>query len=85
MTTLGGGGVGAYGLNYQYLATADYFLRYLGANPELIPRATLVVDPLVTKSDGEEDDIVDFAIEIDSEPTHSVQVKSSLVVCLANS
>jgi len=78
MTTLGGGGVGAYGLNYQYLATADYFLRYLGANPELIPRATLVVDPLVTKSDGKEDDIVDFAIEIDSEPTHSVQVKSSL-------
>ena len=77
MTTLGGGGVAAYGLNYQYLATADYFLRYLRTNPELIPRATLVVDPLLTNADGKADDIVDFAIEIDGVATHSVQVRSS--------
>jgi hypothetical protein len=77
MTALGGGGVAASGLNYQYLVTAEYFLRYLRQNPELIPRAALVVDPLLANADRVEDDIVDFAIEVDDELTHHCQVKSS--------
>ncbi len=77
MTTFGGGAVAAYGLNYQYLATADYFLRHLREHPELIPRAALVVDPLLTKPDGKDDDIVDFAIEVDDVATHHIQVKAT--------
>lgn len=77
MNSVSGGSVAAYGLNYQYLTTADYFLRYLRANPELIQHATLVIEPLITKPDGNDDDIVDFAIEIDGEATHHIQVKSS--------
>jgi hypothetical protein len=64
VSPLGGGAVAAYGLNYQYLATLDYFLRFLRANPELIPRSTLVIEPLLVKEDGDGDDIVDFAIEV---------------------
>jgi hypothetical protein len=82
MTTHGGGEIAAYGLSYQYMATADHILRYLHSNPEAIPRATLIVEPLLPKADGkdddEEDDIVDFAIEIDDEAADSAQVKSSL-------
>lgn len=77
MTNLGKGGVAAYGLNYQYLATANYFLRHLREHPELIQHATLIVEPLFTKPDGKEDDIVDFAIEIDDLPTHHVQAKAT--------
>jgi hypothetical protein len=77
MTSLGGGGIAAFGLNYQYLVTAEFFLQYLRQNPDLIPRAALVVDPLLTQADGKEDDIVDFAIEVDDEATHHSQVKSS--------
>ena len=75
--TIGGGEVAAYGLRYQYLATIDFFLHFLREHPELIQRATLVVDPLLAKSDGHDDDIVDFAIEIDSEATHHIQVKAT--------
>ena len=78
MSSLGGGGIAAFGLNYQYLVTAEYFLRFLRQNPELIPRATLVVEPLVAKPDGKEDDVVDFAIEVDGEATHHTQAKSSV-------
>jgi len=39
MSSLGGGGVAAYGLYYQYLVTAEFFLRFLRQNPELIARA----------------------------------------------
>lgn len=77
MTTLGGGSVAAYGLKYQYLATADYFLRYLREHPELIPRATLVVEPLLINPAGKDDDIVDFAIEVDDSASHHIQVKAT--------
>src|SRR6516225_11507811 len=78
MTVLGGGGVAAYGFNYQYLVTAESFLTFLRENPELIPRAALVIEPLHTKADGNDDDVVDFAIEVDGEVSHNTQVKSSL-------
>ncbi len=77
MTTRGGGAVAAYGLKYQYLATADYFLRYLREHPELIQRATLVVEPLLINADGKDDDIVDFAIEVDDVASHHIQVKAT--------
>lgn len=77
MTDLGGGGVAAFGFSYQYLQTAEVFLTLLHKNPELIPRATLVIEPLHTRADGEDDDVVDFAIEVDGEVLYSIQVKSS--------
>lgn len=77
MTSRGGGAAAAYGLKYQYLATADYFLRYLREHPELIARATLVVEPLLLKADEKEDDIVDFAIEVDDVASHHIQVKAT--------
>jgi hypothetical protein len=77
MTTLGGGGIAAFGFNYQYLMTAESFLTFLSENPELIPRAALVIEPLHTKADGKDDDVVDFAIEVDGEVSHNTQVKSS--------
>lgn len=77
MTTLGGGAVAAYGLKYQYLATTEYFLRYLREHPELIPHAALVVEPLLTNANGQYDDIVDFAIEVDDAASHHIQVKAT--------
>jgi hypothetical protein len=53
MTTIGGGESAAYGLKYQYLATLDYYLRFLREQPELIASSTLVVAPLLIKPDGE--------------------------------
>jgi len=72
MVALGGGGIAAFGLRYQYLATAEYILVFLRDNPDLIPRANLVIEPLHTKDDGKDDDVVDFAIDIDDEPSHNV-------------
>lgn len=77
MVELGGGGIAAFGLRYQYLSTAEYVLVFLRDNPDLIPHSNLVIEPLHTKADGKDDDVVDFAIEIDDEPSHNVQVKSS--------
>lgn len=74
---LGGGGVAAFGFSYQYLQTAEVFLSLLRANPELIAHAALVIEPLRTKPDGKDDDVVDFAIEVDGEVLCSVQVKAS--------
>lgn len=78
MTVLGGGGVAAFGFNYQYLVTAEFVLTFLRDNPELIPRAALVIEPLHTKADGTGDDVVDFAIEVDGDASHNSQVKSSV-------
>jgi hypothetical protein len=75
MTTLGRGSVAAYGLKYQYLATVEYFLRYLREHPELIARTTLVVEPLFKNANEADDDIVDFAIELDDVAIHHTQVR----------
>lgn len=77
MVALGGGGIAASGLRYQYLVTAEYALALLRNDLALIPHANLVIEPLHKKDDGNDDDVVDFAIEIDDEPSHNVQVKSS--------
>jgi hypothetical protein len=62
VTTLGGA-VAAYGLHYQYLVTAELFLRFLRENPELIartasrtccpPSATTVYDRQTTTSSND--------------------------------
>lgn len=77
MVALGGGGIAAFGLRYQYRVTAEYVLAFLRNNLALIPHANLVIEPLHQKDDGKDDDVVDFALEIDDEPSHNVQVKSS--------
>lgn len=77
MVALGGGGIAAFGLRYQYLVTAEYALAFLRNNLALIPHANLVIEPLHKNDDGDDDDVVDFAIEIDDEPSRNVQVKSS--------
>lgn len=74
---MGGGAVAAYGLKYQYLATLDYFLRYLREYPELIPCSSLVVEPVLEDGEGEDDDIVDFAIEVDGVAAQYIQVKAT--------
>ncbi|WP_156751580.1 hypothetical protein [Mycobacterium sp. 1245111.1] len=77
MTTLGGGSIAAYGLRYQYLATVEYFLRYLREHPDLIARTTLVVEPLFKSVNDADDDIVDFAVELDDAAVHQLQVKAT--------
>lgn len=77
MVALVGGGIAAFGLRYQYLVTAEYVLAFLRNDPALIANANLVIEPLHKNEDGTDDDVVDFAIEIDDQPAHNVQVKSS--------
>lgn len=77
MTTLGGSSVAAYGLKYQYLSTVECFLRYLREHPELIARTTLVVEPRFKNDNDVDDDIVDFAIELDDAAVHRIQVKAT--------
>lgn len=76
--TPGGGTIAAFGLKYQYMATVELFLQHLRDNIALIPQTTLVVEPVVVDSHGQEDDIVDFGFLTDDMPTHHVQVKSSI-------
>jgi hypothetical protein len=40
MVALGGGGIAAFGLRYQYLVTAEYVLGFLRNNLALIPHAS---------------------------------------------
>lgn len=77
MVALGGGGIAAFGLRYQYMVTAEYVLAFLRNDLALIPRAVLVIEPLHKKDDGKDDDVVDFAIDVDDERSQNVQVKSS--------
>lgn len=74
-----GGASAAYGFSYQYLVTVVYILRLLRDDLSLIPRTVLSVEPDSTNTEGETDDIIDFAVEIDHEPAHRVQVKASRI------
>lgn len=56
MVALGGGGIAAFGLRYQYLVTAEYVLAFLRNDLALIPHANLVTEPLHKKDDGKDDD-----------------------------
>jgi hypothetical protein len=43
----------------------------------LIARTTLVVEPLFKSANDADDDIVDFAIELDDAAVHHIQVKAT--------
>ena len=70
-----GGTRSAFGYLYQYAATAEYYLRFLSEHPT----AALLVEPTALASRGmaADDDIVDFAVELDALVVDKVQVKGS--------
>jgi len=76
---MSGGRSSAYGFLYQYLATADYFLRYLSTDDTDPADVALLVEPtsLTTGGNGDDQDIVDFAIENNGIVVERVQVKGS--------
>jgi tetratricopeptide (TPR) repeat protein len=75
-----GGAVAAYGFRRQYLAAAEEILRIVTERADDLAGLTLIIEP--TRADlgtvsAADDDIVDFAIEIDGTVVRRVQVKSS--------
>lgn len=78
--TTDGGALAAFGFRRQYLAAAEEFLRAVRAHVDDLSALALVIEPtradLGTASDAD-DDIVDFAIEVDGTVVRRVQVKSS--------
>ncbi|ORA15590.1 NB-ARC domain-containing protein [Mycobacterium asiaticum] len=78
--TADGGTIAAYGFRRQYLAAAEEILRIIAERVDDLSGLTLVIEPtradLGTASDAD-DDIVDFAIEVDGTVVRRVQVKSS--------
>lgn len=72
---MSGGTRSAFGYLYQYVATAEYYLRFLSEHPT----AALLVEPTALASRGvaADDDIVDFAVEVDAVVLDKVQVKAS--------
>ncbi|MFW3120265.1 hypothetical protein MMAG44476_21222 [Mycolicibacterium mageritense DSM 44476 = CIP 104973] len=76
---MSGGRSSAYGFLYQYLATADYFLRYLSFGDVDPAEVALLIEPtaLNTGGAGDDPDIVDFAIEYRGAVIDRVQVKGS--------
>ncbi|MCX2934922.1 hypothetical protein ORI20_32170 [Mycobacterium sp. CVI_P3] len=76
---MSGGRSAAYGFLYQYVATAEYFLRYLTAEATDPADVALLVEPtiLTTRGVGDDRDIVDFALEVNGVVVERVQVKGS--------
>ncbi|MEA2774525.1 MAG: hypothetical protein QOD93_7487 [Acetobacteraceae bacterium] len=75
MGDVSGGTWSAFGYLYQYAATADYYLRCLIEHPT----AALLIEPTALAGRGlsSDDDIVDFAVELESQVIDKVQVKGS--------
>ena len=76
---MSGGTQAAYGYRYQYLVTAEFFLRYLRDHlSELASTCRMrgAADGAV-RGVAADDDIVDFGIEVAGEVTTTVQVKGS--------
>jgi hypothetical protein len=76
---LAGGSQSAFGYRYQYLATIERFLRYLRDHLGELATIALHVEPTTLMSEGiaRDDDIIDFAIELDDEIVERDQVKGS--------
>jgi hypothetical protein len=76
---MSGGRQAAYGYRYQYLVTAEFFLRYLRDHLSELASTVLHVEPptLAARGAAADDDIVDFGIEVAGEVTTTVQVKGS--------
>ncbi len=76
---MSGGTQAAYGYRYQYLVTAEFFLRYLRDHLSELAPTVLPVEPptLAARGAAADDDIVDFGIEVAGEVTTTVQLKGS--------
>lgn len=78
--TTDGGAVAAYGFRRQYLVAAEEILRVVKERADDLASLTLIIEP--TRADlGNvsiaDDDIVDFAIDVDGSVVRRVQVKSA--------
>ena len=76
---MAGGNQSAFGYRYQYLATIERFLRFMRDHLGELSSVALHVEPtaLMTEGIARDDDIIDFAIELDNEIVERVQVKGS--------
>jgi hypothetical protein len=74
-----GGNQSAFGYRYQYLATIERFLRYMRDHLGELPAIALHIEPTTLMSEGiaRDDDIIDFAIELDDQIVERDQVKGS--------
>jgi hypothetical protein len=74
-----GGNQSAWGYRYQYLATIERFLRFMRDHLGELGAIALHVEPTTLMREGiaRDDDIVDFAIELDDEIVERDQVKGS--------
>ncbi|WP_245839623.1 hypothetical protein [Mycobacterium aquaticum] len=79
MTTTDGGTNAAYGFNFQFVTTAEYFLRHLRENLDRVGTITLHIESASLGDSQQHDDIVDFAIEVDETIDTRTQVKASRV------
>ncbi|MFF0817774.1 ATP-binding protein [Rhodococcus sp. NPDC003318] len=75
--SMGGGTNAAFGFNYQYMTTAEWLLRFLHEHPTEAPNVALLVEPAHPNAEGKDDDVIDFAIEVDGVVTERIQVKGS--------
>src|SRR3954453_5538522 len=79
MTTTDGGTNAAYGFNFQFVTTAEYFLRHLRENLDKVGSMALHIESASLGGSQQNDDIVDFAIEVDEAIDTRTQVKASRV------
>ncbi len=77
MTTTDGGRNAAYGFNFQFVTTAEFFLRHLRENFDKVGTMALHIESASLAQSTEHDDIVDFAIEEDEAIATKAQVKAS--------
>jgi hypothetical protein len=66
VTTTDGGTNAAYGFNFQFVTTAEFFLRHLRENFDKVGTIALHIESASLAESKEHDDIVDFAIEEDA-------------------
>lgn|GEM_PF-1879023 len=76
---MAGGNQSAWGYRYQYLATIERFLWFMRDHLGELGAMALHVEPTTLMREGvaRDDDIVDFAIELDGEIVERDQVKGS--------
>ena len=77
VTITDGGTNAAYGFNFQYVTTAEFFLRHLRANLDKVGSIALHIESASLAESPQNDDIVDFAIEQDETIHTKAQVKAS--------
>lgn len=79
MTTTDGGTNAAYGFNFQFVTTAEYFLRHLREHLDKVGTIALHIESASLGDSQQHDDIVDFAIEVDEVIDTRTQVKASRI------